>query len=99
MLRKATPPAALVERIVGWSARHPGKAIAGWCLLVVIAVAAGSLVPGEGARNIDSGEAGAAPRALLAQDGHDPVRESVLIQARDGGGAGFRENPELRKAA
>jgi RND superfamily putative drug exporter len=93
------PSAAFVERIVSWSARHPVKAIVGWCLLVLLAIASSSLASGEGARNIDPGEAGTATRALAEQDGYNPVRESVLIQTQDGGGAGFRENPELQKAA
>ena len=88
-----------MERIVSWSARHPVKAIVGWCLLVLLAIASSSLASGEGARNIDPGETGTATRVLIEQDGYNPVRESVLIQTMDGGGAGFRENPELRKAA
>ncbi|HWS34368.1 MAG TPA: MMPL family transporter, partial [Actinoplanes sp.] len=97
--RSDQPSAALVERIVGWSARRPVRAIAGWCLLVVLALASSSLVSGEGARNVDPGEAGAATRALIAQDGYHPVRESVLIQAEDGSGPDLRADPELRSAA
>ncbi|GAA3945179.1 MMPL family transporter [Actinoplanes auranticolor] len=91
--------AALVERVVSWSAHHPVKAIVGWCLLVALAAVSSALATGEGARNIDPGEAGTATRALMQQDGFNPVRESVLVQSQDGAGAGFRENPELRAAA
>ncbi|GAA1633812.1 MMPL family transporter [Actinoplanes couchii] len=87
-------------RVFGWSVRHPGKAVAAWILLVAVSVAAGSLSFGAGARNVDPGEAGTATRALMAQDGFNPVRESVLIQPGEGNGgsAGFRENPALRSA-
>jgi putative drug exporter of the RND superfamily len=91
------PPAPLVERVVGWSARHRALAVAGWFALVVAAVLAGGLIPGPGAPGVDPGESGRAERILSAQHADVPVLENVLVQSRTG--ATFDRDPDLRQAA
>lgn len=89
---------ALVERVTGWSIRHRAWAIAGWFALVVGAVVSSGLVTGVGARSSDPGEAGRARRVLQAQQTFEPIRENVLVQARESGGPRLVEDPELRRA-
>ncbi|GAB2866326.1 MMPL family transporter [Actinoallomurus bryophytorum] len=92
-----SPPAApLVERVVGWSARHRALAIASWFALVAVAVMAAALIPGPGAGGVDPGESGRAERVLDAQHGYVPVLENVLIQSRTG--ARFTGDADLRQA-
>ncbi|GAA1311393.1 MMPL family transporter [Saccharothrix xinjiangensis] len=90
---------ALVERIAGWSVRHRGVAIGGWLALVAVAFLAGMVVEGPDARTSDPGDTGRAQAVLNEQEGFDPIRESVLVQAREPGGAAFADDPELRRAA
>ncbi|GAA3398200.1 MMPL family transporter [Cryptosporangium minutisporangium] len=75
------PP--VVERIADWSARHRFVAIAGWLVAVLLAVVAGGLVPGPGARSVDPGETGRAQQVLDAQEDAQAIQESVLVQAAD----------------
>jgi len=85
-LRKSpsgVPPASPVERIAGWATRHRFATIAGWLVFVVLAVMAGGLVPGNGARGVDPGEAGRAQQVLDAQPDVQATQESVLVQAHD----------------
>ena len=83
------PPAAAARgtaRVAGWSARHPWRALAGWVLLVAVAVAAGSAVGTRQLTDADMAVGLSAPadRALEAADFAEPVTESVLLQARSG---------------
>ncbi len=89
---------ALVERIAGWSVRHRTLAIGGWFALVVLAVLASALMPGETANSTDPGESGRAQRVIRAQQAEVPVQESVLIQARTPGGPRLVDDPALRRA-
>ncbi|GLY77718.1 MMPL family transporter [Actinoallomurus iriomotensis] len=95
--RAPAGPAPLVERVAGWSVRHRTPAIAGWFALVILAVLAGTLIPGQGAGGIDPGESGRAQRVLDAQHAYVPVLENVLVQSRTGGR--FADDPDLRQAA
>ncbi|WP_121252396.1 MMPL family transporter [Nocardioides ferulae] len=77
---------AVPLRATRWSAQHPWRAILGWLVLVVAAVAAGSLVSTQEAQDEDwrHGESGRA-EALVAEAGlEEPPSESVLITARSG---------------
>ena len=66
---------ALVERVASWSVRHRGLAVAGWLLVVLLAVLAGALA-GEGASARDPGESGRAAEVLDQQRSYAPVREN-----------------------
>ena len=96
-----SPPdrGALVERIVGWSIRHRALAIVGWFALVVVAVVASALLPGETVNSTDPGDAGRAERVLDAQRAYVPLQENVLIQARGSASPRFTGDPELRRTA
>lgn len=100
MLRKSKSSgrAALVERVVGWSVRHRAAAVGGWLALVLVAVLASLLVPGEDARSSDPGEAGLAQEIVNGQDAYAAVVENVLVQSRDADGMVFLDDPELRRA-
>ncbi|HEY0537378.1 MAG TPA: MMPL family transporter [Actinoallomurus sp.] len=91
-------PAPLVERVVGWSARHRALAITSWFALVVVAVISSALIPGQGAGGVDPGESGRAEQVMDAQHTYVPVLENVLIQSRTGGGPRFTDEAELRRA-
>ena len=90
--RPSAPPGPPAEapggtvRLAGWSARHPWRAIAGWVLLVALAVAAGSAVGTRQLTDADSAVGLSAPadRALDAADFAEPVTESLLLQSRSG---------------
>ncbi|TDB76789.1 MMPL family transporter [Micromonospora sp. KC723] len=77
------PGRPLTERVAGWSVRHRKMAIGSWFLLVVLAVLAGALIPGDEARSTDPGESGQAQRVLRQQQGQPPIVENVLVQADD----------------
>ncbi|MFD9698254.1 MMPL family transporter [Lentzea sp. NPDC059081] len=70
---------ALVERVAAWSVRHRGLAVAGWLLLVLLAVLVGAL-SGDGASARDPGESGRAAEVLDQQRSYAPVRENVLVE-------------------
>jgi RND superfamily putative drug exporter len=91
-------PASLVERVVGWSARHRALAIMSWFALVVVAVISSALIPGPGAGGVDPGESGRAEQVVNAQHTYVPVLENVLIQSRTGAGPRFTDEAELRRA-
>ncbi|QPL92681.1 MMPL family transporter [Streptomyces clavuligerus] len=94
----STVRTTLVERIAGWSARNARKAIAGWFLLVVVCVVAGSSV-GSGAKTSDPGEAGQGQRILREQDRKATnFRENILIEDRTRTEK-FRGNAELEAVA
>ncbi|MGY0063088.1 MMPL family transporter [Streptomyces sp. LZ34] len=96
--------AALVERVAGWSVRHRALAIAGWFALVVVAVLASAVMPGETVSSTDPGESGRAGQVLDAQREYPPPQENVLVQARtpdaahDAPPGRFTKSPELRRA-
>jgi RND superfamily putative drug exporter len=89
-------PAPLVERVVGWSARHRVLAVTAWFALVTVAVLSGALIPGPGAAGVDPGESGRAERILTAQHAYVPVLENVLVQSRTN--RSFAGDPDLRQA-
>jgi RND superfamily putative drug exporter len=90
------PAQPLLVRVAGWSIGHPLAAIAGWFALVLVAILATALVPGQGARNVDPGESGRAEKALYAQQAFEPIRESVLIQpVDDAAGTSFADDAAL----
>lgn len=84
------PPAkeAFVDRISAWSVRHRVLAVAGWFTMVVVALLASALVPGENARATDPGESGIAQEVMRDQEDHggEPPLESVLVQPLSGTG-------------
>ncbi|GIG70432.1 MMPL family transporter [Phytomonospora endophytica] len=86
VLAPPRPPAkeAFVDRIAGWSVRHRVVAVTGWFALVVVALLAGALVPGENARATDPGESGVAQDVLRDENVDDPPLESVLVQPLNG---------------
>lgn len=91
--------AAFVERVAGWSVRHRALAIVGWLALVVVAVLASAVIPGETASSTDPGDSGRAERVLDAQQTYPRPQENVLVQARTPDAAGpFTRSPELRRA-
>lgn len=98
MLRRNSPGGPLVERVAGWSVRHRWTAILGWLALVAFAVLSSALISGEEARSVDPGDAGRAQQALRAQQVFEPIRESVLVQARADGRPALRDDPAARAA-
>jgi RND superfamily putative drug exporter len=98
MLRKSKPGGALIERVAGWSVRHRLLAVLGWFALVVFAVMSSALMPGDQARSVDPGDSGRAQRALRAQETYEPIRESVLVQARASGTPRLLDDPAARTA-
>ncbi|MFI0735238.1 MMPL family transporter [Streptomyces sp. NPDC021225] len=90
---------ALVERVAGRSVRHRALAIAGWFALVIVALLASAVMPGDTADSTDPGDTGRAGRVLDAQQVYPRPQENVLVQARTPDGARpFAEDPELRRA-
>jgi RND superfamily putative drug exporter len=87
---------SLIERAVGWSTRHRAMAIIGWLAVVVVAVLSSALVTGEDAHSTDPGGAGRAQVALRTQRSYEPLRESVLVQARDASGPRLTDDPRAR---
>ncbi len=88
----------LPEKIAAWSVRHRALTLVGWVALVLIALLSGMLLDGESRRSTDPGESGRAQTALNAQSAFDPLRENVLVQAKDPGSPPFVANDELRRA-
>jgi RND superfamily putative drug exporter len=87
-----------VERIAGWSSAHRKTAVLGWLLLVAIVFVAGQMMSSSTVQSYDPGQSGAAEQVLqqLNVSGPPPA-ESVLIQARSGGGA-FKVDPQMQQA-
>jgi RND superfamily putative drug exporter len=90
------PP--LVERLAAWSARNRKKTLAGWLLLVVLAVGLGAAFGHNKLHSTDPGESGRAQKVLRAQAGANVYRENVLIQPLDGQPGTFRGDPALQQA-
>ncbi|RSN65995.1 MMPL domain-containing protein [Amycolatopsis sp. WAC 04182] len=88
----------LPEKIAAWSLRHRALTLVGWVALVVVALLSGMLLDGEGRRSTDPGESGRAQTALNAQSTFDPLRENVLVAAKEPGSPPFAANEELRRA-
>ncbi|MBD0843379.1 MMPL family transporter [Streptomyces sp. TRM68416] len=92
------PPARapLTERVAGWSARNAKKSIAGWLLLVVLSVLAGSAA-GSGAKTSDAGESGRAQRVIREERTVASYSENILVEAerRD---SRFADDPRLQAA-
>ncbi|MEV0775739.1 MMPL family transporter [Streptomyces sp. NPDC050433] len=78
----------LVESVAGWSARNRTAAIAGWLLLVVVAVMSSSFLPGDQVSATDPGEAGRGQRMVAAQDAGGSIRENVMIRPAAGASPG-----------
>jgi RND superfamily putative drug exporter len=94
----STRGAPVTERIAAWAVRHRALTLLGWSALVLIALLSGTLVNGENQRSTDPGESGRAQTALKAQNTFDPLRENILVQAKDPGSPPFAANEELRRA-
>lgn len=90
--------APVTERIAAWAIRHRALTLVGWSALVLIALLSGTLLNGENQRSTDPGESGRAQTALRAQNNFDPLRETVLVQAKNPDSPPFAANDELRRA-
>ncbi|MFJ8910903.1 MMPL family transporter [Amycolatopsis sp. NPDC102389] len=88
----------LPEKIAAWSLRHRAVTLVGWVALVVVALLSGMLLDGESRRSTDPGESGRAQTALNAQNTFEPLRENVLVEAKEPGSPPFSANEELRRA-
>ncbi|EME63743.1 MMPL family transporter [Amycolatopsis decaplanina] len=88
----------LPEKIAAWSMRHRAVTLVGWAALVVVALLSGMLLDGESRRSTDPGESGRAQTALNAQNTFDPLRENILVTAKESGSPPFAANEELRRA-
>ncbi|OLZ54229.1 MMPL family transporter [Amycolatopsis keratiniphila] len=88
----------LPEKIAAWSIRHRAVTLIGWVALVAVALLSGTLLDGESRRSTDPGESGRAQTALNAQNTFDPLRENVLVEAKEPGSPPFAANEELRRA-
>ena len=100
--RPADPPprgrAPVVERIAGWSARHRKTAVLGWLVMVVAVFFVGTHVGTSNVNSYDPGQSGQAEQTLSRLHVKSaPPAESVLIQARSGGGT-FARDRQLRAA-
>jgi putative drug exporter of the RND superfamily len=83
--RAAAPRVGIAARLGGWSAEHRKKAVLGWLLLVIIAIAAGNVGAKElSAADLTSGDSQRAERALDEAGFERPATEQVLIQGKDG---------------
>jgi RND superfamily putative drug exporter len=90
--------APVVERIAGWSARHRKTAVLGWLVMVVAVFFVGTHVGTSNVNSYDPGQSGQAEQALSRLHiKSTPPAESVLIQARSGGGT-FARDRQLRAA-
>ncbi|MFF5156699.1 MMPL family transporter [Streptomyces sp. NPDC000348] len=77
----------LAARAGGWSARHRWAAVGIWVLFVVLAMGLGSAAGRVDVGDSDQlkGETSTAARIIEDAGIEEPVGETVLIQARDGG--------------
>ncbi|HYK30390.1 MAG TPA: MMPL family transporter [Streptosporangiaceae bacterium] len=90
-----------VERIAGWSARHPKAAVAGWFGLVAAAFVTGQLLGTQSLSQYDPGQAGRGEQYLHRLNVTTPPQESVLIQPRGPSASRltFASDPAMRQAA
>ena len=93
-------PSAVVERIAGWSARHPKAAVAGWFGLVAAAFVTGQLLGTQSLPQYDPGQAGLGEQVLHRLNVTTPPQESVLIQQRGQPASRltFASEPRMRQA-
>ncbi len=91
----------IVERVAGWSARHPKTAVAGWLGLVAAAFLTGQLLGTQSLPQYDPGQAGVGEQILHRLNVTTPTTESVLIQPRGSGASRrtFATDPRMRRAA
>ncbi|WP_424186863.1 MMPL family transporter [Actinokineospora sp. G85] len=88
----------LTGRVAAWSIEHRWTTIGAWVALVAIGVLCGAVAPGADARAVDPGDSGRAQQ-VIAEQGVDPPRESVLVQPLTAHAPGFRDDPGARAAA
>ena len=86
------------QRLVAWSIGHRVKVLLGWLALVLVAVVAGGLVPGDDALGRDPGESGQAQQVLRDQESYEPSLENVLIQRNGSEGRAFADDTGMRAA-
>jgi RND superfamily putative drug exporter len=81
----APRPVGIAARLGSWSAEHRKKAVLGWLVLVLIALAAGNVGSKKlTAADLTSGESQKAERVLNKAGFEHPASEQVLIQAKGG---------------
>jgi uncharacterized membrane protein YdfJ with MMPL/SSD domain len=81
----AAPSVGIAARLGGWSAEHRKKAVLGWLVLVLVAVAAGNVGSKKlTAADLTNGDSQKAERALETAGFERPATEQVLIQAGNG---------------
>jgi putative drug exporter of the RND superfamily len=102
--RQQSADGPAVQRIACWSARHRKAVVAGWLLFVALAFLAGQALGTHSRPQYDPGQAGQGEQVLHQLGVVTPPAESVLIQARgpdgrDGRGATFASDPQMRQAA
>jgi putative drug exporter of the RND superfamily len=78
-------PMGIAARLGSWSAVHRKKAVLGWLVLVLIAIAAGNVGSKKlSTADLTSGDSQKAERALEQAGFDQPATEQVLIQAKSG---------------
>ncbi|MEU4894537.1 MMPL family transporter [Streptomyces sp. NPDC044780] len=80
-------PRGIAARAGSWSARHRWAAVGGWVLLVVLALAVGSMAGRVDVADSEQvpGESGRVSKILDDAGIDEAAGETVLIQAKDGG--------------
>jgi putative drug exporter of the RND superfamily len=96
--RRPLQTSPFVERIAGWSARHPKTVVIGWLALVAIVIVAGQSMGSKSLPAYDAGQSGQAEQTLHRLGLVAPAVEDVLIQARAPGDT-FSSDPSMRQAA
>ncbi|HEY7325761.1 MAG TPA: MMPL family transporter [Streptosporangiaceae bacterium] len=86
-----------MERVAAWSMRHRKTVVIGWLVVIAIVFVGGHLAGTSNVPSNDPGQSGVAEATLQRLGVSQPPSESVLIQARGGGGT-FRTDPQLRQA-
>ncbi|WP_210948840.1 MMPL family transporter [Streptomyces sp. MK37H] len=96
-------PRGIAARAGSWSARHRWAAVGGWVLLVILALAVGSMTGRVDVTESEQvpGESGRVSKILDEAGIDDAAGETVLIQAKGGqakGGGLTANDPAFRKA-
>ncbi|MGW7687916.1 MMPL family transporter [Streptomyces asiaticus] len=91
-------PRGIAARAGSWSARHRWAAVGGWVLLVILALAVGSMTGRVDVTDSEQvpGESGRVSKILDEAGIDDAAGETVLIQAKGGGLTA--NDPAFRKA-
>ncbi|WP_262699402.1 MULTISPECIES: MMPL family transporter [Streptomyces] len=91
-------PRGIAARAGSWSARHRWAAVGGWVLLVILALAVGSMTGRVDVTDSEQvpGESGRVSKILDEAGIDDAAGETVLIQAKGGGLTA--DDPAFRKA-